>query len=470
LEILELLGQGGMGAVYKTRQRSLDRLVALKVIPAAAGDDPTFVERFHREARTLAKLSHPNLVAAYDYGQVNGFCYIVMEYIAGPNLREVLRAGRLAPCEALGIAQQVCDALCYAHSLGVVHRDIKPENILLEELPPVVPREGDPAGSGRRVKITDFGLAKLLEAEPSGFALTTSEHVMGTPQYMAPEQVERPQEVDHRADLYALGVVLYEMLSGELPLGNFQPVSSKADVGGRVDELVLRLLEKEPERRYQRAAELRDELGRIAASPGPSRRRRKLPRPAALALTCLLVAALAFLAWPTPIDNRGQQDAASADKAEGAGQAEAEASRRGQTSAKAPGTNRTSDGPGEMSVSARPGTGQREPAGQLEAQLLNPKLMDDFPHQSLRIEYRFHQERPSPGRRYFWVIESDRGWVGEQSLLWIDLGAEGTLRARFWPHGIDRGPYETYLEVEQYGPGRSRRRISNIVRIEPLPQ
>jgi serine/threonine protein kinase len=246
LEILELLGRGGMGAVYKARQKNLDRLVALKVIPPEAAKDPTFAERFAREARALARLNHPNIVTVYDFGQIGDLYYLMMEYVDGVNLRHTLRAARLAPQEALAIVPQICDALQYAHDQGVVHRDIKPENVLLD-------RTG-------KVKIADFGLAKLLGKGPDDFTLTGTQQVMGTPRYMAPEQIEKPTSVDHRADIYSLGVVIYEMLTGELPIGRFEPPSQKVQVDVRIDQVVLRTLEKQPERRYQRASELKTHL------------------------------------------------------------------------------------------------------------------------------------------------------------------------------------------------------------------
>jgi predicted Ser/Thr protein kinase len=250
LEILELLGRGGMGAVYKARQKNLDRFVALKVIPPDAAKDPTFAERFAREARALARLNHPNIVTVYDFGQVGDVYYLLMEYVDGVNLRHAQQASRLQPQEALAIVPQICDALQYAHDHGVVHRDIKPENILLD-------RWG-------RVKIADFGLAKLLGKGPDDFTLTRTQQVMGTPRYMAPEQIEKPTTVDHRADIYSLGVVLYEMLTGELPIGRFQPPSHKVQIDVRIDEVVLRALEKEPERRYQRASQVKSELASAA--------------------------------------------------------------------------------------------------------------------------------------------------------------------------------------------------------------
>jgi predicted Ser/Thr protein kinase len=295
LEVLELLGQGGMGAVYKARQTRLDRLVALKVLPPEAGKDPAFVERFTREARALARLSHPHIVAVHDFGEAGGLYYFLMEFVDGVNLRQLLEAGPLRPAQALQIIPQICDALHYAHGEGVVHRDIKPENILLD-------RSG-------RVKIADFGLAKLLGRGPGDFTLTSSRQVMGTLHYMAPEQMERPLEVDHRADIYSLGVVFYEMLTHELPLGRFAPPSEKAPVDARLDDVVLRALEKEPEKRYQHASDVktdveaivtgptRERMARVvvAEEPAPARSKRAVGPPRksrAAALIVLLVLAL----------------------------------------------------------------------------------------------------------------------------------------------------------------------------------
>jgi tRNA A-37 threonylcarbamoyl transferase component Bud32 len=250
--VLRIVGQGGMGAVYLARQKALDRVVAIKLIRTAHEDDPTFAARFAREARAMAKLSHPNIVAVHDTGEAGGLPFLVMEYVDGVTLRDAIRTKAVTPAEALAIIPQICDALEYAHKHGVVHRDIKPENILLD--------------ANGRVKIADFGLAKL--ADPDSMSLTGTMQAMGTPHYMAPEQWEKPAEVDHRADIYALGVVLYELLTGELPLGRFDPPSVKSRVDARIDELVLRALAKEPGRRYQHATDVKLALAKIAASPG----------------------------------------------------------------------------------------------------------------------------------------------------------------------------------------------------------
>ena len=247
LDILELIGRGGMGAVYKARQKELDRLVALKVLPPDTEGGPAFAQRFGREARALAQLNHANIVAVYDFGQAGSFYYLLMEFVDGVNLRQMLRAQRLSPRESMSIVPQICEALQYAHDHGVVHRDIKPENVLVD-------KQG-------RVKIADFGLARLLGKDPQGDRLTRAAEVMGTPHYMAPEQVERPLEVDHRADIYSLGVVFYEMLTGELPLGKFAAPSKKVQVDVRLDEIVLRALEKEPALRYQQAIQVSTAVG-----------------------------------------------------------------------------------------------------------------------------------------------------------------------------------------------------------------
>jgi eukaryotic-like serine/threonine-protein kinase len=268
LEVLELIGQGGMGAVYKARQKALDRIVALKVLPpdGLPGVDPAaFAERFAREARALARLNHPGIVAVYDYGQTDAregapaLCWFVMEYVEGTSLREAIRHKTLSPQEALAVVPQICDALQFAHDQGVVHRDIKPENLLID-------KRG-------RVKIADFGLAKLMgqpaEAMPDEtqpMELTGVNQVVGTPKYMAPEQIEGAKQVDHRADIYSLGVVFYEMLTGELPLGRFAPPSKKVHIDVRLDEVVLRTLEKEPSLRYQNVSEIKT---RMEAIRGP---------------------------------------------------------------------------------------------------------------------------------------------------------------------------------------------------------
>jgi predicted Ser/Thr protein kinase len=249
LEILECLGRGGMGVVYKARQKSLGRFVALKLLAPEREKDPQFAERFAREAQALAQLSHPHIVIVHDFGQTNGYFYLLMEFVDGVNLRQLLRARKLTPREALAIVPPLCEALQFAHDRGIVHRDIKPENLLL-----------DKAG---QVKVADFGIAKMLGSETPA----EEENIAGTPGYMAPEQHATPPQADSRADIYSLGVVFYEMLTGELPGQKFQPPSRKVAVDVRIDEVVLRALEKSPGMRWQTAAELGTRVENIAAAP-----------------------------------------------------------------------------------------------------------------------------------------------------------------------------------------------------------
>ncbi len=288
IELLDLLGRGGMGYVYRARQKKLDRDVALKVIAPDPDRKADFAERFAREARALARLNHPNLVAVYDYGQEGDFGWLLMEYVDGSNLRDLIRGGKLEPAEALALIPKICDALQFAHDRGVVHRDVKPENILVD-------REGG-------VKIADFGLAKLIGTPTALVSLTGTQQVLGTFRYMAPEQLDRPLEVDHRADIYSLGVVFYEMLTGEIPMGRFDPPSLHSGASTRVDDVVLRALERAPERRYQRASDVKSDLESLepgegaAAAPSPQEPAEETV-PRRLSILAVVAAGLVPAAW-----------------------------------------------------------------------------------------------------------------------------------------------------------------------------
>ena len=249
--IESLLGAGGMGAVYKGRQAALDRPVAIKLLPAEIAADPQFVARFQREARTLAKLQHPGIVTVYDFGQTSaGHLYFVMEFVDGTDLHRILHApGGVNPAQALELISQICDALHYAHEKGVIHRDIKPGNILVN--------------TQSRAKLADFGLARPVKEESA--MLTASNVIMGTAAYMAPEQHEGHS--DQRADIYALGVMLYEMLCGQRPGGAFDPPSQRVQVDVRLDGVVLKALQQAPERRYQQVSEMKTDVDRIRTTP-----------------------------------------------------------------------------------------------------------------------------------------------------------------------------------------------------------
>jgi len=248
-EIKETLGRGGMGVVYRAIHLRLDRPVAIKVLSHELRSQAGFAERFEREARMLARLSHPGLVAIHDYGVAGDLCVLFLELVEGANLRELMDAGGMTPTQALDVVRQVCDALQYAHGEGVVHRDIKPENILVD--------------SQGRVKITDFGLARLV-GDVAGPRLTWTRQVMGTPHYMAPEQASSAPDVDHRADIFALGVLLYELLTGRLPVGRYKAPSETTSSDPRLDEIVMKAMEHEREQRYQDVRAVKRDLEFLA--------------------------------------------------------------------------------------------------------------------------------------------------------------------------------------------------------------
>ncbi len=254
-EVLSILGRGGMGAVYLARQISLNRLVAIKILPADLGDsDMDFAERFKNEAQAMAQLSHPGIVAVFDFGETaNGLLYIVMEYIDGTDVQQmVTQQGRLHSAHAMAVTAHVCDALAYAHSRGIIHRDIKPSNIM-------VSNDGV-------VKVADFGLAKMSQDGKAG--ITQGNVAMGTLHFMAPESLTLGTTVDQRADIYAVGVMLYQMLTGKLPQGLFEmPSLQVPGLDPRYDGIVAKALREDRAVRYQQASELRHDLDAILTQP-----------------------------------------------------------------------------------------------------------------------------------------------------------------------------------------------------------
>lgn len=252
-QFLELIGRGGMGAVYKALQLSLDRVVAVKVLPGellgSLGND--FGARFRHEARTMAKLAHPLIVGVYDYGETaGGLLYFVMEHVPGADLAQVLHSEfKLEPSRVCSITSQICEALSYAHEHGVIHRDIKPANVLIT--------------TDGQVKVADFGLARL--STPGQAALTRTNVSMGTPDFVAPEVLMGDKDIDARADLYAVGVMLYHLLTGEVPRGLFQmpSVRTKGEIDRRFDAVIARAMQTDREDRYPTAAALRKDLEAI---------------------------------------------------------------------------------------------------------------------------------------------------------------------------------------------------------------
>jgi len=254
-KVIGILGRGGMGAVYKAIQTALDRTVAIKLLPLEISIDRDFADRFVREARTMAKLNHPNIVSVFDFGTTTeGHLFFVMEFVEGTTLHHLIKTTGLKPAQALELIVNVCEALQYAHGEGVVHRDIKPANVLVD--------------TKGRVKVADFGLARVDTPAAEQWGQTMTGMVLGTPDYMAPEQ-KTGSRVDHRADIYSLGVMLYEMLCGQVPQGIFAPPSQRVTVDERVDQVVIRAMQQEPDRRYANTGDMKSEVENIRMTPLP---------------------------------------------------------------------------------------------------------------------------------------------------------------------------------------------------------
>ena len=240
-QLKKLVGSGGMGEVHKATQLSLGRTVAVKLLNPELAKDPSFIARFQKEAAALATLSHPNIVSIVDKGKTETTYYLVMEFVDGPSLRELIRAPELDVPGALRRMLEICRAIEYAHGRGVIHRDLKPENILLDQQ------------AGGIAKVSDFGLASFMaDASLSARYALTSTHVsMGTLSYMAPEQRVDAKNADARADIFSLGVILYEWLTGEVPLGTFDlPSRRRQGLDPRLDPIVTRCLKPDPADRY----------------------------------------------------------------------------------------------------------------------------------------------------------------------------------------------------------------------------
>ena len=219
LEIIEPIGRGGMGVVYKARQPRLDRFVALKILAREREKDPRFAERFTREAQALARLNHPNIVTVYDFGETDGLYYLLMEFVDGMSLRQLLQSRKLAPEEALAIVPTICEALQYAHEQGIVHRDIKPENILVD-------KQG-------RVKIADFGIAKLLGAPTARVESLTGEQQVRSARRITWRRSKwrNPRIVDHRADIYLAGRRLLRDADGRTAAGEIRAALAHGEDG-----------------------------------------------------------------------------------------------------------------------------------------------------------------------------------------------------------------------------------------------
>lgn len=264
-EILHSLGGGGMAVVYKAKDLLIDRYVAIKVMNNSLIHDQDFVRRFIREAKAAGSLSHPNIVSVYDVGREGSIYYMVMEYVDGPSLIDLIKKeGPFPPEKAVNIASQICDGLSHAHRHGIIHRDIKPHNILV--------------GPDQRYKLTDFGISHL----PSAATIKTKTgYVMGSVHYFSPEQASGKQ-VDYSSDLYSLGIVIYEMLTRKVPFNGDSSISIalkhlqdpipdprtyNPDISESMRQVLIRVLEKDPEKRYQTAVELKHALQQALKEP-----------------------------------------------------------------------------------------------------------------------------------------------------------------------------------------------------------
>ncbi|MCJ7581900.1 MAG: serine/threonine protein kinase [Candidatus Aminicenantes bacterium] len=259
-EIIEELGKGGMGRVYRVEDTKLKQEVALKLIKPEIASDKKTIERFRNELKLARNIRHKNVCGMFDLGETEGAPFITMEFVPGQDLKGLIRqSGQLAVGTTINIAKQICDGLTEAHKSGVVHRDLKPSNIMID-------KQGD-------VRIMDFGIARSLEAK----GITSAGVMIGTPEYMSPEQVEG-KEVDQRSDIYSLGIILYEMVTGRVPFKGDTPftigMKHKGEIPQNPKELnpqisddlssvIMRCLEKEKDRRYQSAGEARSELESI---------------------------------------------------------------------------------------------------------------------------------------------------------------------------------------------------------------
>jgi serine/threonine protein kinase len=246
-EIQGLIATGGMGAVYGAVQKSLERTVAIKILPTELSKDAAFCAGFEAEAKAMARLNHPNLIGVYDFGEVNGMLFIIMEFVPGQSIYHSAYGIAIDPKEVIRLVTGICDGLAHAHENGILHRDIKPSNILLD--------------LNAQPKIGDFGLARPIERK-----IEEGEEIFGTPHYTAPEVVDAPHTVDYRADIFSVGVLLHELLTGKLPADDPRPASVISRCSPRFDAIIRRATQPLPSARYASAKELAADLRAIEAS------------------------------------------------------------------------------------------------------------------------------------------------------------------------------------------------------------
>jgi serine/threonine protein kinase len=248
-QMQSLIASGGMGAVYRAVQKSLDRTVALKILPIEFSHDAAFCAAFEAEAKAMARLNHPNLVGVYEFGEVEGMLFIIMEFVPGQSIYHSAHGTAIDPTRVVQLMASICDGLAHAHEHGIIHRDIKPSNILLD--------------LNAQPKIGDFGLARPIERK-----VVEGEEIFGTPHYTAPEVVDTPHLVDHRADIFSVGVMIHELLTGKLPAQDPRPASVIARCDVRFDSIIRRATQPLPSARYASIVEIGKDLREITASLG----------------------------------------------------------------------------------------------------------------------------------------------------------------------------------------------------------
>ena len=258
LEILSFVGHGGMGTYYRARHPKLERLAAVKILPVDPRTDADLIASFKKEAKAMARLSHPNIIGIYEFLETETALYLVMEFVEGDIFERLINARSFDLSEILAIITQVCSALNHAHENGVIHRDLRPGNTMLD-------RSG-------LVKVGDFGLARLMGEELFRRKMTETNLAMGTMDYVAPEQLETGYPVDHRADIYSLGMMIYKLLTRVLPRGSFVvPSKLVPNLDPRIDDLVIRCLQRNPANRFQQVTELWIEVNRLLEPPPPTK-------------------------------------------------------------------------------------------------------------------------------------------------------------------------------------------------------